>query len=151
MLHCLTWKFKTWFPKFMKKTLMNNWCPAWCEYELHTRKMLNSKLWNSMWEISLCVSYLFVPYLKKARRHCPSGLWARWTVVLTQYSWCCFLSELIIECLLSWIWPFNLRTLRKTWITICDYSMFLFRWSEDHLCYSKNLAGSTCWVYQRTW
>jgi len=32
MLHCLAWKFKTWFLKSIKKAFMNDWCPAWCEW-----------------------------------------------------------------------------------------------------------------------
>ena len=116
---------------------------------LHTRKMVNSRLWNTMWEISLCLCPI-LPSLKRVRRCCPSGLQAGWAVVLTQYSWSGFLSEFVTRNLLSWIWPFHLCTLRKTWIPVCNSSMFLFGWSEDHLCYSKNLAGSADWVYRRT-
>lgn len=155
MLRCPIWKFKTWFPKSMKQALMNDWCVAWCAYELHTRKMLNSRLWNSMWEMSWCVCSICF-FLPSSEKRCPSGHGETWTVVvLTQYSWSCFLSKLIIQCLLPWIWPFRLCTLRKTWISVCDYSMdwglgwwfffFSLGWCEYHLCYGKNLAGSAPW------
>lgn len=100
---------------------------------------------GTAWEV--CVSYLFLSSFKWKRR-CHSSQQATWTVVLAQYNCCCFHSKLIIQCLLSWICSFHLCTLRKIESLSVTMQCFLFGWSKDDLCYSKNhdrSAGWVCW------
>lgn len=120
MLYCLTWKFKTWFPKPMKKILMNDWCLSWCQYELHTRKMLQTV---EQYARNIFVRLLLISsFLKQSKKALPfrSVSWVNCWSHLSR-----FLSEPKIQCILSWIQPFHLCTMRKAWITVCDYSMFL--------------------------